>query len=195
MIKLKKFKLNLPITICILMFMIISILTIYSSMLYLPSYLGNLAFKQFLFYLIGFILILLFIKISNQTLYQYAWYIYMTNIILLFLLLLIGTPINGSKCWFIIPGIGSFQPSEFMKIGLIILASVVTSKWIENYKKASLKNEIILLLKIGLIFLIPSILTFLEPDTGAVFIYSIIIISILWVSPLRKRWFIIVLVT
>ena len=191
MIKIKKFKLNLSIIICILLFMIISVLTIYSSMLYLPSYLGNLALKQFLFYAIGFILILFLIKISNRTLYQYAWYIYMTNIILLFLLLLIGTPINGSKCWFIIPGIGSFQPSEFMKISLIILSSVIVSKWIENFKKSSLKEEIILLLKIGLIFLIPSILTFLEPDTGAVFIYAIIILSILWVSPLRKRWFII----
>lgn len=191
MIKFKKFKLNIPITICILTFTIISILTIYSSMLYLPSYLGNLALKQLLFYVIGFLLILIFIKISNQTLYKYAWYIYMANIILLFILLLIGTPINGSKCWFIIPGIGSFQPSEFMKISLIILTSVITSKWIENYKKSSLKDEVILLLKIGCIFLIPGILTFLEPDTGAVFIYAITIISILWTTPLRKRWFII----
>lgn len=194
MIKIKKFKLNVPITICIILFMTISILTIYSSMLYLPSYLGNLALKQFFFYLAGFFLILIFIKISNHNLYKHAWYIYMTNIILLFMLLIIGTPINGSKCWFIIPGIGSFQPSEFMKIALIILASVITSNWIEKNKKISLKNEIILLIKIGLIFLIPTILTFLEPDTGAVFIYSIIIISILWVSPLRKRWFIIGLI-
>lgn len=194
MIRIRKFKLNVPIIICIFLFMIISILTIYSSMLYLSSNLGNLALKQFFFYVIGFLLILILIKISNQMLYQYAWYIYMTNVILLFLLLLIGTPINGSKCWFIIPGIGSFQPSEFMKIALIILASVITSKWIENNKKSSLKDEIILLLKIVGIFLIPSILTFLEPDTGAVFIYAIIILSILWVSPLRKRWFIIGLV-
>jgi len=190
MIKLKKFKLNIPITICIFLFMIISILTIYSSMLYLSSSLGNLALKQFFFYVVGFLLILVLIKISNQTLYQYAWYIYMTNIILLFLLLFIGTPINGSKCWFIVPGIGSFQPSEFMKISLIIIASIITNKWIEKYNKPSLKNEFILLIKIGFIFLIPSILTFLEPDTGAVFIYTIIILSILWVSPLRKRWFI-----
>ena len=30
-----------------------------------------------------------------QANYKYAWYIYMTNVLLLFLLLLIGTPING----------------------------------------------------------------------------------------------------
>lgn len=192
MIKFKKFKFNKSIIMCILLFMIISILTIYSSMLYLPKYLGNLALKQLFFYVLGFIIILIIIKISNRTIYQYAWYIYMTNIIFLLLLLLIGKPINGSKCWFIIPGIGSIQPSEFMKIAIIITTSIIINKWVGNIKeKINLKQELILLGKIFIVWLIPSILTFLEPDTGAVFIYSIIIIFILWISPLRKRWFII----
>lgn len=192
MIKFKKFKFNKSIIMCILLFMIISILTIYSSMLYLPKYLGNLALKQLFFYILGFIIILIIIKISNRTIYQYAWYIYMTNIFFLLLLLLIGKPINGSKCWFIIPGIGSIQPSEFMKIAIIITTSIIINKWVGNIKeKINLKQELILLGKIFIVWLIPSILTFLEPDTGAVFIYSIIIIFILWISPLRKRWFII----
>ncbi len=190
MIKLKKIKLNVPITIYILLFIFISIISIYSSMTYLPNYLGNLALKQLYFYLTGIILMLVITKISKQTIYKYAWYIYLTNIILLLLLLIIAKPINNSRCWFIIPGIGSFQPSEFMKIALIILTSVITGKWIETNKKNSLFSELVLLIKVGIIFLIPSILTFLEPDTGAVFIYFIIITSILLVSPLRKRWFI-----
>lgn len=190
MIKLKKIKLNVPITIYILLFIFISIISIYSSMTYLPNYLGNLALKQLYFYLTGIILMLVITKISKQTIYKYAWYIYLTNIILLLLLLIIAKPINNSRCWFIIPGIGSFQPSEFMKIALIILTSVITGKWIETNKKNSLFSELVLLVKVGIIFLIPSILTFLEPDTGAVFIYFIIITSILLVSPLRKRWFI-----
>lgn len=192
MIKLKKFKFNYQILICLFIFMIISIITIYSAMSYTSSYLGNLALKQLLFYLLGYIIILMIIKISNSTLYQYAWYIYMTNILLLFIVLIIGQPINGSKCWFIIPGIGSIQPSEFMKIGLILSTSVVTSKWIKKLKrKITLKNEFILLIKVFTIFLIPTILTFLEPDTGAIFIYFIIILAILFISPIRKRWFII----
>lgn len=192
MIKLKKFKFNYQILICLFIFMIISIITIYSAMTYTSSYLGNLAIKQLLFYLLGFIIILAIIKISNSTLYQYVWYIYMTNILLLFIVLIIGQPINGSRCWLIIPKIGSIQPSEFMKIGLIISSSVITSKWVKNLKKkVTLKDEFILIIKIFIIFLIPTILTFLEPDTGAVFIYFIIILSILFISPIRKRWFII----
>lgn len=196
MIKAKKFKINYSILICLLIFMVISIISIYSAMTYMPNYLGNLAIKQFIWYILGFILVLAIIKISNKALYQYSWYIYMTNILLLFILLLIGQPINGSKCWFNIPGIGSIQPSEFMKIGIMLTVSNITANWIKNSKdKINLKNELSLLLKISIIFIIPAILTFLEPDTGAVFIYFIIILSILWVSPIRKRWFIIGIIT
>ena len=191
MIRIKKFKLNVALSVCILLFMVISILTIYSAMMYLSPSLGNLALKQFFWYLIGFIIIFVLIKLSNQMLYQYAWYIYITNLLLLLLLLIIGSPINGSKCWFIIPGIGSFQPSEFMKISLMILTSIIIGKWTDkNTKQITLKEELILIFKVALIFLIPALLTFLEPDTGAVLIYFIICISILWISPIRKRRFI-----
>ena len=194
MIKLKRIKINKSLLICVLCFMIISILTIYSAMTYLPSYLGNLALKQLIWYVLGFFIIFFIIKTSNKKIINNssAWYIYITNVLLLFILLIIGQPINGSKCWFIIPGIGSFQPSEFMKIGLLIIFSVVCSDWVKTInKKITFKNEITILAKIGFLFLIPTSLTFLEHDTGAVFIYFIIMLSILWVSPIRKRWFII----
>ncbi len=47
------------------------------------------------------------------------------------------------------------------------------------------------LLKTFIVVLIPSILTFLEPDTGVVIIYFIIYISMLFASGIRLRWFII----
>lgn len=190
MLKLKKFKFHSTLIFCVFLFMIISCFTIYSAMIYLPSYLGNLALKLFIWYLVCWIIIGIILKINKQKIYQYVWYIYITNIILLFLLLVIGEPINGSKCWFMISGIGSIQPSEFMKIALILVSSIITSNWLEKIKKVpTLKLELILLGKMLVVWLIPSILTFLEPDTGAVFIYIIIIISILLVSPLRKLWF------
>lgn len=195
MMKLKKFKLNKSLIICVFIFMIISIVTIYSAMTYLPDYLGNLAFKQFMWYLVGFFMIVIVNKISVENIYHFNWYIYVTSILLLAILLVIGEPINGSKCWFTIPKIGSIQPSEFAKISLILTVSIITENWAKKIKKVpTLKEEIILLAKIFIIWLIPSFLTFLEPDTGAVFIYSIIVIAILFVSPLRKRWFILAMI-
>jgi rod shape determining protein RodA len=126
-----------------------------------------------------------------STNYKYHIYFYLFNIFLLLLVLIISNPINGSKCWLILPKIGSIQPSEFMKISLIITLSKITGNWTLNNKKLNIKRELNLFFKIFLVIFLPISLTFLEPDTGAVFIYLIITISILFVSPLRKRWFII----
>lgn len=190
--RLKKYQWNIPILLCLLLFMIISVITIHSAMTYLSPSLGNLALKQLLWYGIGLILILGIVFLSNERIYHSVYYLYVTNLLLLLALLLFGSPINGSKCWFIIPGIGSFQPSEFMKIGLMIMVSFLCSKWMEkNREKKIFKNELYLIIKVGIIFLFPALLTFLEPDTGAVLLYAIICFSILFVSSIRKRWFIV----
>ena len=190
MLRIKKLSLNINIIIFIFIFMIISMIVINSSMLYLPKYLGNLAIKQAVWYITGFILIT-FIMLLPSNNYKYHIYFYLFNIFLLLLVLIISNPINGSKCWLILPKIGSIQPSEFMKISLIITLSKITGDWTLNNKKLNIKRELNLFLRIFLVIFLPISLTFLEPDTGAVFIYLIITISILFVSPLRKRWFII----
>ena len=123
----------------------------------------------------------LFIKIAP--------YIYLLNNILLLGLLFFAPEINGSKCWYVINGFGSFQPSEFMKISLILMEVYTVEKFKKKHIEMNAKNELKLILLIGIIFLIPTILTFLEPDTGAVIIYFIITILILFISGIRFRWF------
>ena len=54
-------------------------------------------------------------------------------------------------------------------------------------------DEFKFLLKILVIVGIPSILTFVEPDTGAVLIYFIITITMLFVGGFKPRWFLIIL--
>lgn len=173
--------------------MIISCTTIYSAMMYLPSYLGNLAIKQLLFYILGFITIFIIITIKKEWIEKISLPLYLIGNILLLLLLFFGKSINGSKCWFILPGIGSFQPSEFMKIILILIIAKQVDCFFKNEKK-TIKEEFLFLINLLIIVGIPSILTFLEPDTGAVIIYLLITISILLISPLRRRWFIISLI-
>lgn len=182
-----KFKLDKTLIIYLVIFMILSMLTIYSAMTYLPSYLGNLALKQGMWYLVGFFFIFLVVSFKNEFLYKQAWFIYIGFCFLLLLLLFIGVDINGSKCWFIIPKIGSIQPSEFMKIGIILISSIITGNFTKN-KHHTTRDELIYLSKMFIIFIIPSILTFLEPDTGSVLIYAIIIFINILFSNLRKRY-------
>ena len=54
-------------------------------------------------------------------------------------------------------------------------------------------DEFKFLMKVLVIVGIPSVLTFIEPDTGAVLIYFIITIVMLFVGGFKSRWFIITL--
>lgn len=168
---------------------IISILTIYSAQNILPNYLQNLYVKQALWYILGFLTIIIILKFNINWIFNHIWIFYIIGNLLLLLLLIIGKPINGAKCWFEIYGIGSFQPSEFMKLVLIILLSKEVDNFNKDNKNPSVLDEFILLIKIGLIVLVPSILTFLEPDTGNVLIYLLITLIILLISGIRYGWF------
>ena len=189
---LKKYKFDKSILFFIFVFFIISVISIYSAQMYLSPTLGNLSLKQGFWYLIGFIIIFIIIKLNNSFFYKYAWYIYLANCILLLGLLFVAPDINGSKCWYVIKGIGSIQPSEFMKISLILMLARILDNFYKNTKNPTLKDEFILLLQILLVTGIPSILTFLEPDTGAVIIYLIITLAMLFISGIRTFWFILV---
>lgn len=186
----KKYKLDKFLVLLVFIFFIISITSIYSAQMYLSPTLGNLSLKQAFWYLIGTIIILIIIKINNTFFYKCAWYIYLANCILLLGLLFVAPDINGSKCWYVIKGIGSIQPSEFMKISLILMLARIIDRFNKNHKSPTLKDEFILLLQVLIIVGIPSILTFLEPDTGAVIIYLIITLLMLFISGIRPFWFI-----
>ena len=184
-------KLNYNIFIPIVLLSLISIITISSALTYTSSSLGNLALKQAIWYIIGWGLVLVLMKYKNEYLYRHTWFLYIIGIIALVLLLFFGTPINNSKCWFTIPGIGSIQPSEFMKIFIMLTLATMIHNFRSDYDDPTLKEEFIFILKTFVIVLIPSILTFLQPDTGAVLIYLIIYLSMMFASGIRIRWFII----
>ena len=163
-----KYKINYQILIPIFLLSIISIITINSALTYTSSSLGNLALKQAIWYLIGWVFVIFLIKLKNEYLFQHTWILYIFGNILLLLLLFFGTPINNSRCWFTIPGIGSFQPSEFMKIFIMLALATMIHNFRSDYDNPTMKDEFVFLVKTFVIVLIPSILTFLQPDTGAV---------------------------
>ena len=157
-------------------FALISITTLYFTRSILPSNLDNIYIKQIVLYLIGFMMFFL-IK-SNNLLFKYITIAYVFSCILLFSLLLFTVPINNAKCWFIIPYIGTIQPSEFVKIFLIILIANIL-----------VKEKKLKLIKIMFIFLVPAVLTYLEPDTGLVIIYMIGTLSIIFCYFKKSRKF------
>lgn len=185
----KKIILDKTLILYVSIFAIISLISIYSASMYLSKTLGNLVLKQAMWYAVSILFIFIIYKLKISFFIKISPYIYLFNVILLLGLLFVGPVINGSRCWYIIEGIGSFQPSEFMKISLVLIEAYIIDKFSSKEKNA--KNEFKLISLIFIVFLIPSILTFLEPDTGAVIIYFIITLLMLFISGIRLRWFII----
>ena len=119
--------------------------------------------KQLLFYIFSFIII---VFIKKKFIFKYIkWLYWIVNGLLLYLLIF-GSSINGIKAWINL-GFISFQPSEIMKFILIIYLNLIAVN--DKY-----------LFKCFILTLIPSILTFLEPDTGNVIFYIIILLSVIF---------------
>ena len=147
-------KIDKPLFIILLAFMLISIISIYSAQTLLPSYMNNLYIKQICWYIFGIIIILIISNINISFIYNNIYILYIIGNILLILVLIFGTSINDAKCWFNIPGIGSFQPSEFMKIILIILLAKLINDFNNKYKNPKIKEELFFLFKIFIIIFI-----------------------------------------
>ena len=188
---ISKYKIDISLIICIILFAIISIFTIMSAETLLQEN-NYLILKQILWYVIGFVLIYFIMFIGNKFLYKNAWIFYIIGVVSLILVLFFGAEINEAKCWFRIPGIGNIQPSEFMKIILIIVLGRMINNFKEKFNSPTLKQEFLFLFKVAIVIGIPSILTFLQPDTGVVLIYLLITFIMLFISGIRYRWFIII---
>lgn len=187
---ISKYKVDKGILIPMILFAIISVVTIYSAQSLLGADMQNLALKQVIWYVIGFLIAYFIMFIGNDFIYRNIWILYGLGVLSLLGLFFFGTSINDAKCWYTLPwNLGTIQPSEFMKIILIMTLGSMIQKFNENFDNPSVMEEFKFLIKVGIVVGIPSILTFLQPDTGVVLIYLLITIVMLFISGIRYRWF------
>lgn len=187
---ISKYKVDKWLLIILFVFIIISLITIGSAQNLISD--NSLVIKQLIWYILGFILAYFIMFIGNNFIYKNIWILYIFGILTLIGVLVFAPPINNARCWFTIPGIGTIQPSEFMKIILIVTLGTMIHNFNERFNSPSIKEEFMFLIKVGIVVLIPSLLTFLQPDTGVVLIYLIITVIMLFISGIRYRWFIII---
>ena len=187
---ISKFKVENSILIPIILFGVISVVAIYCTKSMLALEFQNYWIKQIVWYVVGFMVAFSMMFFGNKFLYNNAWWFYILGVVSLASVLIFGITINNATCWFKIPFIGTIQPSEFMKIFLIIILSRLINEFNEKYITPRARDEFFFLIKIIFLVSIPSVLTFIEPDTGAVMIYLIITVVMLFIGGIRKRWFV-----
>ena len=184
----KNFDLKLFTT--IILISIYGIIMIYSSSSIWAKYKFNNEFHyvimQSIFFIIGSIMMIIVSKVPYKIYLKKANVILFFCFILLILVLIpgIGSVRNGSRSWFGIGGFG-IQPSEFMKLALIIF----TSKYINNNPK-DLRKVVKGTFPILFIVMLAFFLIMLQPDFGTGFILVMTIIAMLFVAGVNFSFFI-----
>ncbi|MCU5746551.1 rod shape-determining protein RodA [Staphylococcus sp. SQ8-PEA] len=169
----------------LILFALISV-TVISSAMGGGQYSANFSIRQILYYIFGFIIALFIMMISPKKLMKYTYLLYGVLCASLLLLLIVPetpiTPIiNGAKSWYALGPI-SVQPSEFMKIVLIMtLAKLITRHHKFTFNK-SIETDFKLLFKIIGISLIPMLLILFQNDLGTMLVLCAIIAGVLIVS-------------
>ena len=139
--------------------------------------------KQLIGLSIGLVAMLAIAFTDYRRLLNLAPAFYIFGLILLVLVLFpgIGLKINGQRAWIKVPGIGQFQPSEFVKVTTAMMLARYFGK--NRIEVLTIKEMVVG----GLILALPIGLILLEPDVGSVLTYMPILAVVLFLSAIRLR--------
>ncbi len=106
---------------------------------------------------VGFILLFICAQIPPKVYQATSPYFYLISMVLLVLVLVIGDTRLGAKRWLTVPGIGSVQPSEFMKFAMPLMMA-----W--YFARKPFPPKLIHILGALVIMFVPFVLVALQPD-------------------------------
>lgn len=193
----KPFQLDVPLTILLISMAIISLVAIYGAIPLTPSWVNGegILIRQAIWYVFGYGTLIFLLYFGIDRLFTGIKVFYWILLILLFVLLLdfvvdipFVTPVNGSRAWFQIPGVGTIQPSEFMKIALILLCANIIYDHNKYKTSMTIKDDLVLFFKIGKVAIPPLVLIVMQPDTGIPIVIVVSILAMLAISQIKKVW-------
>ena len=137
--------------------------------------------KQFIGMTAGAVLMIILSFLDYHVYFKVAPFIYIGIIALLGLVLVIGKNVNNATRWLEIAGF-RLQPSEFTKIGIIIVFAAYFHRFRESVNKPLILGLSILLL------LVPVFLIYREPDLSTTVVHLFIFLCLLYVAKLSYKW-------
>ncbi|MGI8788745.1 MAG: FtsW/RodA/SpoVE family cell cycle protein [Pyrinomonadaceae bacterium] len=146
--------------------------------------------KQIIGLVIALAALLTIAALDYRRVIDAAPFFYGFGLLLLVMVLIpgIGMRINGQQCWIRVPLVGQFQPSEFVKIPVILMLA----KYFGSRVGGTLKLKEFF---IGILILaVPLGLILLEPDLGQAITYFPILAVALFLSAIKIRYVILTLI-
>jgi len=161
---------------------IISLINLYSATHGLGAdSLSRTFLAQAVWYGAGWVLFGIVTLINLEVIKRLVWPIYFCNLVFLLAVKLFGKSFYGAQRWLDF-GFFRFQPSETMKVALVlVLASVLSKKLSQN--SLGLKDLIFPIV----ICLIPFGLTVIQPDLGTALVMGVIAASMALFTGINKK--------
>lgn len=149
------------------------------------QYKENFLIKQIVWYAVGSGIITGVMILDSDQLKKLTWYAYGFGIILLGFLIIappsIAPVINGAKNWFKVPGIGSLQPSEFVKIFIILALARTIDDHHHKVQIKTIQTDLWLLIKLGMVTMLPLGLI-IKQDLGTALVFLAILMGMIFIS-------------
>jgi rod shape determining protein RodA len=178
-------KLDFGLVLILMLLFLSSCIAIYSAQT-TGQYNENFLLKQIIWYIAGSGIIAAVIILDSEQWMKITWYVYGIGIVLLAILIVapesIAPHINGAKSWYKVPGLGSLQPSEFVKVFLILALSRVIVDHHQKHLIKTIQTDLWLLMKLGIVTLVPLLFVMQQPDLGTSLVFIAILLGMIFVS-------------
>ena len=142
---------------------------------------SGLVQRQAMGIVLGLVIAVAISLIPYQKILTYSWGIYAGCIVILVAVLLFGRNVNGATRWIEVAGI-QFQPSEFVKHGMIVFSS-----WFLAKNRETL-NSVKTLAIIAAVFAVPMALILEEPNLSTTLVIMFVLVCMVFVAGLSYRW-------
>ncbi len=135
----------------------------------------SLQTKQILGFAFGVFLMLVISLFDYSVILSFYWVIYLFNLILLVMVIFMGNDAGGAQRWLELGGI-RFQPSEIAKVFIVLFFAQFILKHQEKL------NTFQYILACVILFAIPAILVFMQPDLSTTIIICLIFCTVMFVG-------------
>ncbi|GLO65731.1 rod shape-determining protein RodA [Oceanobacillus kimchii] len=181
----KNISIDYGIVIILFLFFVISLIAVYSgSGQYAQTEPFFFVLRQVVWYVVGILVMIGAAYFDYELLERWALPLYLSGIFLLVLVHFFGTTKNGSQRWIHL-GVFDLQPSEFVKIFLILYLAVLLKKY--GKSQLDLKASLVLTGKILLVTMVPFVFVFIQPDLGSSLIILVIALTLIIVSHISYK--------
>ncbi|MEU6987610.1 rod shape-determining protein RodA [Streptomyces sp. NPDC046324] len=136
---------------------------------------------------IGLALMIGTIWLGHRTLRGAVPVLYGISILLILAVLTpLGATINGAHAWIVIGGGFSLQPSEFVKITIILIMAVLLAAKVDAGDQVHPDHRTVA--KALALAALPMGIVMLMPDLGSVMVMAVIVLGVLLASGASNRW-------